>query len=33
MRTERKTDKTIKKTDLFYALADEPGAIDYRVEC
>lgn len=33
MRTERKTDKTIKKTDLFYALTDEPGAIDYRVEC
>lgn len=32
MRTERKTVKTIKKADLFYALTDEPGAIDYRVD-
>lgn len=33
MRTERKTVKTVKKADLLYALTDEPGAIDYRVEC
>jgi hypothetical protein len=25
--------QNIKKADLFYALTDEPGAIDYRVEC
>lgn len=33
MRAKRKTVKTIKKADLFYALTDEPGPIDYRVDC
>lgn len=33
MRAKRKTVKTIKKADLFYALTDEPGPIGYRVDC
>lgn len=33
MRIARKTVKTIKKADLLYVLTDEPGAIDYRVDC
>lgn len=31
-RADNKTVKTIKKADLLYALTDEPGRIDFRVD-